>query len=345
MHRFPRMSCAPLAAVTLMLTPANGCAQADHNEKPAEVEAPEAEFGRRILREHGNAEMRAKLMEEYDFSDPRIEIDKLMAPGVPRDGIPALTDPERTGVDGAEYPADEARVVEVVIDGDAVAYPIGILNFHEIANDTVGGVPVAVTYCPLCDSAAVVDRRLEHGGELKTLEFGVSGFLYNSNVVMYERGTMSLFSQVLMEGVTGPYAGERLRHLPVLLTTMESFRDRHPDGEVLTKNTGHNRQYEGNPYDGYFSDPGAIFHDFAFDDRMPAKELGIGIKAPGIVVFVAHSAAEDGPVTVKTDAGPVVVESGEAGMRVTEAPDGVMTIQTFYHSWAAFHPETQIRGG
>lgn len=292
------------------------------------------------------APMKERLLELYDLSDPRIDLDKLVAPGVWQDGIPPLTNPERVPVAKAEYPAPTGRVIEVVINGNAVAYPLGILNFHEIANDTVGGEPIAATYCPLCDSASVISRTIDVDGATQTLEFGVSGFLYNSNVVMYEKTTNALWSQVLMQAVTGPHAGRSVAHYPVRVISFMEFKAAHPKGEVLTTNTGHERPYDTNHYQAYLDDPDRVFPGFDFhDDRLPIKELGVGVVVGGDAYFIPSSAAQDNPVTFSTPLGEVVIKADEAGMQVIKTPEGARTIQTFWHSWAAFHPETLIITG
>jgi len=287
--------------------------------------------------------MKAQLLDLYDLSNPQIDIDKIIAPGVWQDGIPPLTNPERVAVADADYPAPTGRVIEVVINGEAVAYPIGILNFHEIANDTVGGEPIAVTYCPLCDSVAVISRNIEVDGTSQTLEFGVSGFLYNSNVVMYEKTTNALWSQVLMEAVTGPHAGRSLKHYPARVIPFSEFNMLHPRGEVLTTNTGHDRDYRSNPYQRYFDDPDRVFGGFEFtDERLANKTLGMGVVVGDNAYFIPQSAARKGPITIETDAGEVKISADEAGMQAVTVPDGARTIQTFWHSWAAFHPKTTI---
>jgi hypothetical protein len=228
-----------------------------------------------------------------------------------------------------------------------VAYPINVLNHHEIANDVVGGVPIAATYCPLCDSASVVKRTIDEGDKQRVLEFGVSGFLYNSNVVMYERGSMGLWSQVYMQAVSGPDAGKTLGHVPVRVVSFGAFAHAHPEGEVLSGDTGYQRNYNANPYERYFSAPNMIFHDFEYDDRLPAKALGVGLLIGDRAVFVpaaAAAAAAEGAVHLDTEQGEVVVSATEAGVSVDASPEGVRSMQTFYHSWAAFHPETEIYG-
>ena len=309
--------------------PEDGAAQAAP-PSPEEVERRRAEF-------------RDALLEEYDTSDARVDLTALLAPGVARDGIPALTDPPAAPASGAAFPAPGARVVEVTINGETAGYPIGVLNWHEIVNDTLGAVPIAVLYCPLCDSVSVVERTLPGDGPEVVAEFGVSGLLHNSNVVMYDRQEMSLWSQVGAAALTGPRAGERLAHRPFRMTTMADLAARHPKARVVTSDTGHERPYDRNPYAEYFASD-RVFHAFEYDDRVPAKELGVGVRIGDVALFVRRSAlADDGSARrFATGAGDVVIGADGAGFRVLELPEGATAVQTFYHSWAAFHPGTGI---
>jgi len=328
--------------VSVLLPASNAAALQAETRPDSDTQQSERERARAQRR----AAMTERLLEQFDLSNPQVELDKLMAGGPPKDGIPALTDPKRTSVDDADYPDDDARVVAVEIDGEAVAYPLGILNWHEIANDTVGGVPIAVIYCPLCDSVSVMDRRIAVEGkkdETRVIEFGVSGLLMNSNVVMYDRGTDALWSQVYMKALTGPNAGQTLRHIPVKMMTFETFTQKHPDGKVLTTETGYNRQYSRNPYKNYFTSD-RLFMEMDFSEALPAKTLGIGIRAGDVIAFVTADAAMDESVTVNTPIGDVVIGATDAGVVVKQVPEGVHTVQTFWHSWSAFHPETKIIG-
>ncbi|NQV24890.1 MAG: DUF3179 domain-containing protein [Rhodopirellula sp.] len=181
---------------------------------------------------------------------PRAEIH---AGGHPKDGIPAITDPRFVTAANATFLTPQSRVIGLTIEKESRAWPIAILNYHEIINDQLSGVPVAVTYCPLCDSAAVFDRRSTTG----VREFGVSGLLYSSNVLMYERvnRAQSLFSQLQGKGVSGPGSGQQLKTLPIELTTWQDWRRRNPDTTVASLQTGHQRDYTRNPYENYFSTP------------------------------------------------------------------------------------------
>ena len=179
--------------------------------------------------------------------EPTVDLVDIIDGGQPPDGIPALDAPrfQRTGdvrwVDGAE------QVLVVEVGGEARAYPVQVLTHHEIVNDTVAGVPVAVTYCPLCASGIAFDRRV---GE-RVLSFGTSGRLYHSDLVMYDRQTESLWPQIGGAAVAGVLTGTELTVLPASLVSWEQWSEAHPDGWVLSRQTGYAREYGANPYYRY----------------------------------------------------------------------------------------------
>ena len=175
---------------------------------------------------------------------------------IPRDNIPSIDSPEFIGTSEASaWLKDVEPVVALEIDGDARAYPLQILTWHEIVNDSVGGVPVTVTFCPLCNSAIAFDRRLD--GEV--LEFGVSGNLRNSDLIMYDRQTHSWWQQFTGEGIVGQHAGRDLEHLSASIVSFADFKEAQPDGKVLSRDTGFARQYGRNPYAGYDTADGNPF--------------------------------------------------------------------------------------
>jgi hypothetical protein len=319
-------------AALLALTVLAGCA----GEPVSSPTTTAAERPRRARPDH--ATFRANLLAEYDLSDPQIAVAAIEAGGPPKDGIPALVAPARVAAADAAYPPDDGRVIAVEVEGEAVAYPIGILNFHEIANDTVGGVPVAVTYCPLCDSVAVLERRLDG----TALEFGVSGLLHQSNVLMYDRATTGLWSQLGMRAVTGPHAGRALPHLPFRMMTFAAFREAAPDGTVLSDDTGHDRDYSWSPYAGYFK-ADRPFRDVDIGgEALPWNTLGVGVSAGSYTAFVTAAALRDEPMTLDTPAGPVTLSADDAGVQIGAAPADARVAQTFYHAWSALHPETRV---
>lgn len=186
---------------------------------------------------------------DTDFSKRSIDLDEIMSGGPPKDGIPSIDDPKFVTVAEVDNLAPTEPVIGLTINGDARAYPLRVLTWHEIVNDTVGGVPVAVTYCPLCNSAIAFDRRVN--GE--AVEFGTTGKLRHSDLVMYDRKTESWWQQFLGEAIVGELTGTRLEALPTRLEAWERFAARHPDGRVLVPNNPNLRRYGANPYVGYDS--------------------------------------------------------------------------------------------
>jgi hypothetical protein len=199
-----------------------------------------------------------------------IDYDELLSGGPPRDGIPSIDEPTFISPEeAAAWLAGNEPVIALEIESEARAYPLQILTWHEIVNDTVGDVPVAVTFCPLCNSAITFDRRLE--GEV--YEFGTSGLLRNSDLVMYDRTTESLWQQLTGEAIIGDLTGETLAFLPSSIVSFADFEAAHPDGLVLSRDTGYRRSYGRNPYAGYDTIGQSPFlFDGEEDARLPAME-------------------------------------------------------------------------
>ena len=184
-----------------------------------------------------------------DFSKKSIDLSEIMSGGPPKDGIPSIDNPRFVRIAEAKDLVDTEPVVGLVINGKARAYPLQILTWHEIVNDELGGVPVTITYCPLCNSAIAFDRRLDG----KILDFGTTGKLRFSDMVMYDRQTESWWQQFLGEGIVGEMTGKRLKTIPARLESFANFKKRAPNGEVLVPNNPALRQYGRNPYAGYDS--------------------------------------------------------------------------------------------
>ena len=183
-----------------------------------------------------------------DFSRHTVQYDEMLALLPVRDGIIPIDFPTFIPYDeAAVWLADNEPVIALEINGDARAYPLQILTWHEIVNDTVGEVPVVVTFCPLCNSALVFDRNLDG----KIYDFGTSGWLRHSDLVMYDRNTESLWQQFTGEGIVGELAGSQLTFLPSSIISFADFKEAYPDGIILSKNTGLGRPYGQNPYPGY----------------------------------------------------------------------------------------------
>ncbi len=211
-----------------------------------------------------------------EFPDPLVDPSEIISGGPPPDGIPPIDEPEFIAVvDALELLTDAEPVVAVEIDGDARAYPVQVMIWHEIVNDTVGGVPISVTYCPLCNSAVSYVR------EVRGVEttFGTSGSLFASALVMYDRATETLWTHFDGKAVVGLVAGEQLEAVPSPLMAWADFREAYPTGQVLDPSaTGFNRDYGRNPYVGYddaTTDP-FLFRG-ALDARAAAKQRVVGV--------------------------------------------------------------------
>ena len=196
-------------------------------------------------------------MDEFttDFSQHTIPYTEVLSGGPPKDGIPPIDAPTYVSIAEAdEWLADAEPVVVVAIDGVARAYPAQILMWHEIVNDSLNGQDLSVTYCPLCNTAIAFDRNFDG----KVLDFGTTGRLRFSNLIMYDRQTETWWQQATGEGIAGEYAGQELTAIPAFLIAWEQFKQDYPGGDVLSKETGFPRDYGVNPYVGYdtdFNDP------------------------------------------------------------------------------------------
>ena len=204
-----------------------------------------------------------------------IPASEIIAGGPPRDGIPALNQPATLPAEQAGVKDDEL-VLGVVVGGEARAYPVAILNWHELVNDILGGKPILVSFCPLCGTGMVFDRSV---GE-KARTFGVSGLLYRSDLLMYDRATNSLWSQISAEAVAGPLLGRRLRLLRARVDRWGQWRRDHPETTVLSRETGYPRDYNRTPYRGY-SKSRKLFFPAPIDRRYHPKAPTLGLRVPG----------------------------------------------------------------
>ncbi|NEQ52279.1 MAG: DUF3179 domain-containing protein [Leptolyngbya sp. SIO3F4] len=180
----------------------------------------------------------------------RIELEQLLNGGPPKDGIPSIDTPEFDTAETTPFAPDDI-VVGMVVNGEAKAYPYNVLNWHEIVNDEIGGVNVTVSYCPLCDTIVAFDR-----GETT---FGVSGKLYQSCLVMYDRADDTLYAQPWGTGVVGPNVNKQVDILPAVKTTLGQWLEEYPDSQILSTRTGHARNYSGYPYGTYYTDEAIVF--------------------------------------------------------------------------------------
>ncbi len=210
-----------------------------------------------------------------------IRLEEIVWGGVAVDGIPALVNPARIAAEEADYLTPDEQVFGIEINGDARAYPLRILDWHEMFNDIVGGVPVSLAYCTLCGAGILFETEVE--GREEPFTFGSTGLLYRSNKLMYDHQTDSVWNQFTGRPVIGPLRGSgiELEILPVAITTWADWRAAHPDTTVLSLDTGHERDYRpGAAYSAYFASEELMFPALN-DDRAAVKRQIFGIRAPG----------------------------------------------------------------
>jgi hypothetical protein len=209
------------------------------------------------------------------FPEPLIDPDDLVSGGPPPDGIPPIDDPKFAPASEIDWLGDDEPVLSLTVGDEARAYPLQVMTWHEIVNDRVGGIPVTVTYCPLCNSGVAFERRV--AGRL--LDFGTSGLLHIDNLVMYDRQTESLWPQLTGQASVGTLTGTQLKAIPMGVVSWKQFRASNPDALVLTRETGFRRDYGRNPYTGYDDPDGDLLVDplGGTDGRLPVKERVVGI--------------------------------------------------------------------
>lgn len=257
--------------------------------------------------------------------EPLVDPNALVSGGPPPDGIPPVDEPKFIDISEVGWLTPKEPVIVVEIDGDARAYPLQIMTWHEIANDVVGGIPVTVTFCPLCNTAYAFEQPEVKG---KPTTFGTSGMLYHSNLVMYDRATSSLWPQALGQAVIGPLTGATLERIPAQIVAWEDFRSTFPDGVVLSRDTGFDRRYGDNPYPGYddVDNPPFLFQG-EVDDRLAAVDRILGVETRDEVVAFPYSrlqkmaVGEVAVVNTSIDEQPILVLWKEGTVSALDAQE------------------------
>lgn len=228
--------------------------------------------------------------------EPLIDVSQLRSGGPPPDGIPAIDDPRFDIAGDVDWLAADEAVLALELDGQTRTYPVQVMIWHEIVNDVYGDRPVAVTYCPLCNSAIAFDRVIAG----RTLSFGTSGLLLHSDLVMYDRQTESLWPQLEFRAVAGALTGAELDPVALRTVAWGEFRDANPDAQVLNRDTGFSRDYGRNPYLGYDEEDAQPFlFDGQPDPRLPPKAPVIGLFPDDDPVAIPTEALLDDPEQVR----------------------------------------------
>lgn len=225
-----------------------------------------------------------------DFSKHSVPFDEILSGGPPKDGIPAIDDPKFVPVGEADgWLGDREPIVVVEYEGEVRGYPWQILIWHEIVNDEIGGLPLSVTYCPLCNTAIAFDRRV---GDL-LLDFGTTGKLRHSDLVMYDRQTETWWQQATGEAIIGELTGTTLTFLSAPTVSWADFKKEYPEAEVLSRDTGFSRSYGLSPYGGYDTGRPFLFRGDA-DKRLPTMARVVVVRSgDAAVVFPMETLGEE----------------------------------------------------
>lgn len=289
---------------------------------------------------------------QTDFDTTSISFDEILSGGPPKDGIPSIDAPEFEPVTAADLP-DNEPMLTVEVDGEARAYPLRILMWHEIVNDEIAGTPLTITFCPLCNTGIVFHRDVDG----QVLDFGTTGKLRNSDLVMYDRQTESWWQQFTGEAIVGSMTGTRLVPYPSRLESFALFKERFPSGHVLVPSNEGSRRYGQNPYVGYDSrsEPYGFFDGDLPEGIAPlARVIRVGDKAWALDLLREQKRLEDGDIVITWEPGQAsaldsstIASSFDVGnvvvQRRTETGmvDEVYTVD-FAFAFHAFYPDSVI---
>jgi hypothetical protein len=279
----------------------------------------------------------------FDLTHHVVPAAEIRDGGPAKDAIPAVRDPQFVRAGQAAFLEANDKVIGVVLEGRARAYPIKILNWHEVVDDSIEGVPLAVTFCPLVQDAAVYRRA---AGDGQTLVFGVSGKLYQSNLVLYDANTQSLWSQLDGRALAGPLAGQKLSAIPSTVTTWEAWRKKHPATDVLSMDTGYTRDYGVDPYWGYEHGAEIVSPVTHLDERLDAHEIVLGISAGGQDEAFPLSKLAGAPMPLRVRLGEtdltINYDAGSGAASASAAGERIPAYSGYWFAWAAFHPATAV---
>ena len=286
----------------------------------------------------------------FSLHPSSISREEILSGGPPKDGIPALDHPPTLSAQAADLD-DDAWVIGIESGGEARAYPIQILVWHELVNDTVGGRPILVSYCPLCGTGIVFDRRVRTTPDRESSQlgdadrFGVSGLLYQSDMLIYDQASESLWSQISARAVTGKRMGQQLTLLRSTQQRWGDWRAAYPETKVLSPDTGYRRSYSRSLYGNYANSGNLLFPAYQ-DRRYHPKMRTVGIR-------LANGRARAYPAVELERHGSTLIEDFE-GYRIrisydvdrkqfdVAAPSSVEVVEAYWFAWVAFHRSTTV---
>ena len=286
---------------------------------------------------------KASLRNGFELSNLLIPVEDIRQGGPPRDGIPAIDRPQFMSAEFADFLGAQEYVLGLYHKGVAKAYPIKIMDRHEVVNDRIKGEALVITYCPLCGSGIVFQADVEG----QRYSFGVSGLLYNSDVLLYDRETESLWSQIENQAISGPSSGKRLKMLPTQFLTWAQWQAQYPNTLVLTPDTGYRRDYDKKAYAGYEGSTKLYFPVAHESKKLKKKERVLGITLKGQhKAYSLKRLVKIGRSFQDTLAGQQiwVKYDKEAGIAQFTNASGeeIPSVSLYWFAWYAFHPDTAV---
>ncbi|PIP68477.1 MAG: hypothetical protein COW92_01030 [Candidatus Omnitrophica bacterium CG22_combo_CG10-13_8_21_14_all_43_16] len=283
-------------------------------------------------------------LDEFDITNSLIDVNDFIGGGPEKDGIPFIDEPVFVSAKKADFLKDDDNVIGVSIGKEARAYPLKILNWHEVVNDVIAGMPIAVTWCPLTKSAVVFEREIDN----EVLTFGVSGLLYNSNLVFYDRNSNSLWPQLALGAVTGKFSSQNIPVIPSRVVTWRQWKKEHHQTLLLSGKTGFPRDYSRDPYAEYHRSEHAMFPLKHADTRLPPKTLVIGIEVEGIAKAYSIDLIKNKSKPVEDTIGLLKIKifaGSDNTAYITDEEDDLLPAVTMYwFAWSSFNRGTLLYG-
>lgn len=283
----------------------------------------------------------SQVLNGFNISNALVNSSEIKKGSPPRDGIPALNYPQFLKSNKAFFLKDNDLIIGLEDDQISKAYPISILIWHEIVNDSINDKPVVITYCPLCGSG-IIFNSVVNG---LNLTFGVSGLLYNSDVLLYDKQTESLWSQMMLKSINGQQKGAKLEVIASDLTTWGRWKQNHPNTFVLSDQTGFNRNYDKNPYQGYTSTEQTYFPVSATSDKVNTKEVILGIQIKNAFKAYPYNelAKSNGIIEDSFKGVTVKIQYDKTSQTATLiSPSNIVSFSSYWFAWYAFHPYTRV---
>lgn len=289
--------------------------------------------------------MQAASLNGFNLSNSSVPSEQIMSGGPGKDGIPAILRPHFVSANQANFMAASDPILGIEIKGKYRAYPIKILNWHEVVNDQIEGKRFIVSYCPLCGSGMAFSSTLNG----QPLTFGVSGLLYNSDVLLYDHQTGSLWSQIKGSAISGQSVGKHLTQYPLTLTRWGKWQQQHPHTDVLSTDTGYQRNYQHDPYAGYSRTPRLYF---PVANQAPSiyntKETVMGYKGQnGVIAFPFTELKKQGKAqfTYHFELQTLTIhwdEENQSAHITNHQGQELVSTLLYWFAWYAFYPDTQI---